>query len=384
MSVDTFQDAEAEVARMREEAAEQERAAQAEDLRRAPLAPTAAKAHRTITAPLSAVRAMGNMRTGPLPDLHELAVSIKETGLLHPPLVRETGDDDRAYELLAGQRRFAAMALLDEADGPREDWRFTLVEDVSRREALTMQFAENFHQSRPEPVLFARAARRIMAEDPSLTAAEVSSLVGAPVRWTRKAQRQHHLPEAIVERVERGDLSFTSADLVRRQIARGEVSAQRAEDLVAEHAEGRLSPAELKHGVGYVPPPPPGYVERARGLDEARVRPPRDPDERDDDPDPAQRDWDGPADPRGEVRASRGAREPGRPEEPRADGRPTDADLDAFLLGVFLFNAAPERRRAVLRITDEADAHRYARSLRPAERLPALRALAAEVLRGGS
>ncbi len=383
MSVDTFQDAEAEVARMREEAAEEERAARAEDLRRAPLAPTAGKAHRTVTAPLSAVRAMGNMRTGPLPDLHELAVSIKETGLLHPPLVRATGEEDAPYELLAGRRRFAAMALLDDADGPREDWRFTLVDDVSRREALTMQFAENFHQSRPEPVQFARAARRIMAEDPALTAAEVSRLVGAPATWTRKALRLLELPEAIVERVERGDLSFTSADLVRRQIARGEVSAERAEDLVEQHAEGGLSPAELKHGVGYVPPPPAGYDERARELDAARVRPPRDPDERSDDPDPAQRDWDGPADPRGEVRASRGAEAPPRADEPRADGRPSDADLDAFLLGVFLFNAAPARRREVLRITDEADAHRYARSLRPAERLPALRALAAEVLRGG-
>jgi len=247
-----------------------------------------------------------------------------------------------------------------------------------------MQFAENFHQVRPEPVLFARAARRIMAEDPSLTAAEVSRLVGAPAAWTRRALRLLDLPEAIVERVERGDLSFTAADLVRRQIARGHVSADRAQELVEEHAEGRLTGGELKHGVGYVPPPPPGYDERARALDEARVRPPRDPDERNDDPDPAQRDWDG----RGEVRASRGnAARPGEGAggagEGGAGGRPSDADLDAFLLGVFLFNAAPARRRAVLRIADEADAHRYARSLRPAERLPALRALAAEVLRGG-
>ena len=63
---------------------------------------------------------MVNMRVGALPDLHELAVSIKETGLLHPPLVRATGEEDVPYELLAGRRRFGAMTLLDEAEGPRE------------------------------------------------------------------------------------------------------------------------------------------------------------------------------------------------------------------------------------------------------------------------
>ena len=124
---------------------------------------------------------MANMRTGALEDVQELAISIRETGLLHPPLVRETGEDSQPYELLAGQRRLAAMALVDDAEGEPAEWRFTLVEGISRREALAMQFAENFHQRKPEPVQFARAARLIMAEDPSLSAADVSRIVGAPV-----------------------------------------------------------------------------------------------------------------------------------------------------------------------------------------------------------
>jgi ParB/RepB/Spo0J family partition protein len=370
MSVDKLQDAEEEVAQMQEETARTQREVLAADLRRAPVADTAGKPHRTITAPLSAVRPMTNMRTGPLADIHELAVSIRETGLLHPPLVRASGDDgDQPYELLAGQRRLAAMALVDEAEGAPQDWRFTVIDGISRREALTMQFAENFHQSKPEPVQFARAARRIMAEDESLTAAEVSRLVGAPIAWTRKALRLLELPEPIVERVERGDLSFTSADLVRRGIARGDVSEDEASELVEQHAEGALTPAQLKHGVGYVPPPPENYDELSRGLDEARFRPPRDPDDRNDDPE--QRDWESGADPSGPVHAER-----------TGDGerRVRDADLDGYLLGMVLFRAADDRRRSVLRITSEADAYQYAFSLRPAERLTALRSLAAEVL----
>jgi hypothetical protein len=80
------------------------------------------------------------------------------------------------------------------------------------------------------------------------------------------------------------------------------------------------------------------------------------------------------------VQASRATRAAPRPRQ----AAPTTAEVDAFLLGVFLFNAAHGPRREVLRITDEGDAHRYAASLRPASGIPALRALAAEVPhRGG-
>ena len=358
MSVDKLQEAEEAVAQLREEEARKAREALGEDLRRPPVADTAAKAHRAITIRLAQVRVMTNMRTGALEDLHELAVSIRETGLLHPPLVRETGEQELPYELLAGQRRYAAMRLIDQADGDESDWRFTVVDGISRREALSMQFAENFHHSKPEPVQFARAARLIMAEDPSLTAAEVSRIVGAPPAWTRKALRLLELPEAIVERVERGDLSFTAADLVRRGIARGDVSAETAEELVEQHANGGLSGVELKYGVGYVPPPPENYQEVADRLDAARRRP-RD-------------DYD-PAEPSPEPRYSA---PPSRTTAPRL----SDADVDGYVLGAFLFHSATERTRKLLRIAGEADAHEYARSLHPAERLAALRSLAREAI----
>ena len=58
----------------------------------------------------------------------------------------------------------------------------------------------------------------------------------------------------------------------------------------------------------------------------------------------------------------------------------SDADLDGYVLGAFLFHSATPRTRKLLRITGEADAHEYARSLHPHERLPALRSLAREAL----
>jgi ParB/RepB/Spo0J family partition protein len=377
--VDKLQDAEEQVAQMREEAQKAEREAREADLRKAPLADTAAKAHRSITAPLAQIRTMVNMRTGPLPDLHELAVSIKEAGLLHPPLVRETGEENKPYELLAGRRRFGAMQLLDAAEGQRE-WRFTLVDGISRREALTMQFAENFHQSKPEPVQFARAARAIMGEDPKLTAAEVSRLVGAPLDWTRKALKLLDLPEGIVTRVEQGDLSFTAADIVRRGIARGDVSAEKAEDLVEQHAAGDLSGGALKLGVGYVPPKPKDYDELSRKLDQARWEAARNSDK----PDADQRDWESGGDvvARDQRRPTAGAAAPPRAAAAGANARPRvqAEDLDAYVLGLVLARVATQEQRSSLGIAGHEAAQEYAFSLHPNERLSVLRALAEELL----
>jgi ParB/RepB/Spo0J family partition protein len=371
MSVDKLQEAEEHVAQMREEAERKEQDSLREDLRRPPLGDTAGKPHKGITAQLAQVRAMANMRTGALEDIHELAVSIRETGLLHPPLVRETGEDEHQYELLAGQRRFAAMKLLDEAEEP-QDWRFTLIDGISTREALTMQFAENFHQSKPEPVQFARAVRLIMKEDPSLTAAEVSRIVGAPVDWTRKSLKLLDLPETILASVERGDLSFTTADFVRRQVARGAVTEEKAEALVSGLAAGEINTTELKFGAGYVPPPPENYAEISDRLDAARreAAKPQPREERDED------------------YSSDVDREPSDSTplsvrvatEPIGGSGPTDAELDAFVLGSFLHFSAAPRTKKLLRITGEADAHEYARSLRPHERLPALRSFAREAI----
>jgi ParB/RepB/Spo0J family partition protein len=395
--VDKLQQAEEDVAQMREEATKAAREEARQDLQKAPLSDTARKAHQSVVAPLSQVRTMVNMRVGQLPDLHELAVSIKETGLLHPPLVRATGDDAVPYELLAGRRRFGAMTLLDEAEGAREDWRFTLIDGISKREALTMQFAENFHQSKPEPVQFARAARAIMAEDPSLTAAEVSRLVGAPLAWTRKSLKLLDLPDAVVTRVEEGDLSFTVADIVRRGIARGDVTAEEASELVEQATKGEISTAGLKLGVGYVPPKPKNYEEESRKLDEARWAANREKG-LGKDQDAEQREWDGASNGGADSQGGPirdGGDITGGPQKHRivasfggdrdeAEGAPIEVDvtdLDAYILGLVLSRVATAEHRSHLGVEGGHEGtQEYAFSLHPDRRLEVLRALSAEIL----
>lgn len=394
--VDQLQNAQEHVEQTRQEADREERETRAAELKRAPLANTAERTHTVVHAPLGQVRTMVNMRTGTLPDLHELALSIKETGLLHPPLVRETGDEQQPYELLAGRRRFGAMALLDAAEGERDDWRFTLVDNISRREALTMQFAENFHQSKPEPVQFARAARAIMAEDEELTAADVSRLVGAPTAWTRKALRLLDLPESIVGRVERGDLSFTVADIVRRGIAKGQVSSDEAEELVQQHADGEITNSILKKGVGYQPPKPKNYDELSRQLDESRwaAADAKDAEQRDG---AEQREWE-----KGHGAAPGGGTgvAPAGPGSGPAGAAPIDFpghagpasgplgslddltadDVDGYLLGLVLARVVPAQHRSAMGIASQEDAYAYAFALAPQDRLGVLRNLGAQLL----
>lgn len=248
-----------------------------------------------------------------------------------------------------------------------------------------MQFAENFHQHKPEPVQFARAARAIMTEDDEPTAADVSRLVGAPIAWTRKALRLLDLPASIVERVERGDLSFTVADVVRRGIVRGDVSEEAAEDLVAQHADGEITNSILKREVGYQPPKPKNYEPLSSPFaDESRWAA-ADAAAGGRAEDAAQREWDsssagagggGATGVRGPIRTDGPTPEPGGniPSDLTAD------DIDGYLLGLVLAIVIPGQQRSAMGIASEEDAQAYAFALRPEERLGVLRNLGAQLL----
>ena len=266
------------------------------------------------------------MREGALPDLRELAVSIKETGLLHPPLVRATGDADVPYELLAGRRRFGAMQLLDEAEGAPADWRFTRrrrhlaargTDDAVRRELPPVQ-------ARAGHVRPGRAADhgrgRVADRGRGL------ALVGAPARGRARRCGCSSCPS-------RSSSASSPATFRSRPPTSCGAGSRAATSrpttppsLVEQHAAGGHR-RRAKHGVGYVPPPPKNYDALSRGLDEARFRRAR-PRRRTTTP---TRDWRRPA----TARRLRGARRGRRRSAPLVA-----EELDAYLLGVFLARAA--------------------------------------------
>ena len=340
---------------MREEAERKERETLGEDLRRVPLADTAGKQHRPITAPLAQVRSMANMRTGALEDVHELAVSIRETGLLHPPLVRATGEDEQPYELLAGQRRWPRCGSIDEADEPQE-WRFTLVDGISRREALSMQFAENFHQSKPEPV----HVRPRGAADHGR----------GPVADRRRGLADRRRPAVL-------DAQGAAA----ARAARGDRRARRARRPLVHRR--RLRPPRHRQGQGHAPRRPrtrraarqrrPHAASSSSTASATSRRRPRTTPRS-----PTRLDAARPRRRRQPPREERDDYEPPPPRHgsaPVHDG-PTDAQVDGFVLGAFLYHsrdrahpqaaadhaARPTRTSTPVRCTRTSACSRCARS----------------------
>ncbi len=73
-------------------------------------------------------------------ELHELADSIKEHGILQPLIVRK-GDDEQHYEIIAGERRYRAAKLAELTKIP------VIVKKVNNHEALELAIIENVQRS---------------------------------------------------------------------------------------------------------------------------------------------------------------------------------------------------------------------------------------------
>ncbi len=72
-------------------------------------------------------------------SLEELAASIKEIGILQPPVVRKIGDNQ--YELIMGERRYRAAKLAGLVNIP------VIVRQTSDNELLREALVENIHRS---------------------------------------------------------------------------------------------------------------------------------------------------------------------------------------------------------------------------------------------
>jgi len=71
--------------------------------------------------------------------LNELAASIKEIGILQPPVVRKIGENK--YELIMGERRFRAAKLAGLATIP------VIIRETNDNELLREALVENIHRS---------------------------------------------------------------------------------------------------------------------------------------------------------------------------------------------------------------------------------------------
>lgn len=130
--------------------------------------------------------------------LKELSDSIREVGLLQPPVVREVGNGN--YELIMGERRFRAC----QAAGLREIP--VIVRETSDKEMLREALIENIHRSELNALEEASAYTQLL-QDLGVTHDELAAKVGKSRAAISNTIRLMHLPPSIQRKVIEGSIS---------------------------------------------------------------------------------------------------------------------------------------------------------------------------------
>jgi ParB family transcriptional regulator, chromosome partitioning protein len=138
-------------------------------------------------------------------ELEDLKASIRENGLLQPPVVRPHPDDpQRRYQLVAGERRFRSVEALGWKELP------VLIRDVDNQTLLILALVENLQRSALDPLEEAEGFRALM-EDFGLTQAAVADAVGKGRVTVANTMRLLRLPVSVQEYLRNGSLSMGHA-----------------------------------------------------------------------------------------------------------------------------------------------------------------------------
>jgi ParB family transcriptional regulator, chromosome partitioning protein len=176
-------------------------------------------------------------------QLNELAASIKEVGLLQPPVVRRT--EHGQYELIMGERRLRASKLAGLKTIP------VIIRQTPDNELLREALLENIHRSQLNP-LEEGAAYQNLLNDFGYTHDELAAKIGKSRPAITNTLRLMNLPPSVQRRVAAGTisagharalLSLTDGEeierLANRIVAEG-LSVRATEEIVA--TEGGKAP----------------------------------------------------------------------------------------------------------------------------------------------
>ncbi|MEI6867594.1 MAG: ParB/RepB/Spo0J family partition protein [Actinomycetes bacterium] len=131
-------------------------------------------------------------------ELNDLAASIKEVGILQPPVVRDIGNGK--YELIMGERRLRASKIAGLTTIP------VIIRQTADNELLREALLENIHRSQLNP-LEEGAAYKNLLEDFGYTHDELANKVGKSRSAITNTLRLLNLPATVQRRVAAGVLS---------------------------------------------------------------------------------------------------------------------------------------------------------------------------------
>ena len=181
--------------------------------------------------------------------LNELIASIKEIGILQPPVVRQISPGK--YELIMGERRFRAAKAAGLTTIP------VIIRQTPDNELLREALIENIHRSQLNP-LEEGAAYAQLLKDFQCTHEELSLKLGRSRPLISNTMRLLNLPATVQRKVAAGVISagharallgLTETDeiekLANRIVAEG-LSVRAIEEIVATHSPQSKSKAKKK------------------------------------------------------------------------------------------------------------------------------------------
>ena len=181
----------------------------------------------------------------------ELVASIKEIGILQPPVVRQTSAG--RYELIMGERRFRAAKLAGLRSIP------VIIRQTPDNELLREALIENIHRSQLNPLEEAAAYTQLL-QDFNCTHDELAQKLGRSRPLISNTMRLLNLPASVQSRVASGIISAGHARallglsneaeidrLAKRIVAEG-LSVRAVEEIIAATSPKAASKAKKKSG----------------------------------------------------------------------------------------------------------------------------------------
>jgi ParB family transcriptional regulator, chromosome partitioning protein len=177
-------------------------------------------------------------------ELDALAQSIREKGILQPLLVRPLAEEEAAFELVAGERRWRAAQRVGIHEVP------VIVRPLADSEALV----ENIQREDLAPLEEAEAYSRLM-EEFGRTQASLAEAVGKSRSHVANTLRLLSLPAPVRRRLDEGELSAGHARALlaandpvalAAEVVRRGLNVRATERLVQRRAEMPRSPRRLR------------------------------------------------------------------------------------------------------------------------------------------
>lgn len=165
-----------------------------------------------------------------------LAANIAQNGLLHPPTVLKTVNDQ--YEIVAGFRRVCALRQLGWVDVP-----CTVLK--SDKDAFQLSFSENMQRSSMMKRDICRAIKQYLSENEN-NVGEVARIMNLSKGTIKKYALISQLPDEVLKRLDSTEddyLSLKEAEKLALQLTSSNVSGDTTDTTSADAATGATATA---------------------------------------------------------------------------------------------------------------------------------------------